>query len=1831
MDFKKSKIMLLIRSNGKKRIASWIAVTLVAGLFVPVQFLAPASASTATTSCGTFVGGSNPTFSNVQITPLHGKAMYVNFRVGVDASYIGYEIENKSSSVDLTNLWLEVTNFTGEIRLANPADSIQAIGNLPRSSKKVIYILVRATAYSESASRHDVHIHQGIPTGTSSIFSSGDAKCFYEFTKVIRTLAASANKVTSMSVAGTSRLGTTVTVTVSGSTGQGGSGTASPDGSTMWISPASQSSWPTRALRLESTAVTFKQPNLTLTNQLMVKGAINTNAGLGNYKFTSRTTYVATYTFRIIGTTASNPVIRPTNHISSGTQIKFTGKYPTTQLTLNTSDVEVPVTSTKSVVAISDPVTNPTQANPAVAAGTYRQVDYKIQFTSTVSVTLDLIVDDPSPGVFYKQDSVRIKEGSTQRTPAEPRITVTNPDTYDTKLEFSGPFTGTSIELTYSMLLPDNGATYTNVGYGQIGSRVIGSNSVSISGQAVKTGPTPSSESLTNPIPKQPQVIDFPQPPAGAVGITYVLNAVASSDLPVEYESLDSTICTVSDGVIFYLAVGTCEIRASQPGNSEWDPATPVTRSILVRPGQVITFEPQLTMVTTTAGGANIQTLNVTASSGLAVTIANLTTDVCTVTAKTAPQFEIKALVAGECFLIASQSGNDNFGPATDVERLIRIGASQYIDFAAMIDQENPTGSQTVTATSKRTSDNSNTNLLVLLTTESPEICKFGTEDSAESPATINWLRSGLCVIRASQDGYDSKDNISAFAPADDVVRSFKIGAVPTVTVTTNVPSVEAGSSVSATVTVTQPVGDTGPTGNVTIYVEGHVISSFAIQSGSLSNRVRTFSVTSQPLGYGAPSESMTFSATYAGDVNFGSSQTAQSVSVAVTAPTVTPIVTTANGTSVTSTTATINGIINPNGYSNVAFSNETSTASDMSGSSTRASTPTEGSGTSNISMSSSLTELIPATLYFHRAVAAFSSPITIRNGSILRFVTLPGKPGTPTLTQNSTIIVVSFAPVASGAGVVIQYTVTCVDNETSPNTLTPVIVTGTDTNPNQANISGAVVGRSYTCTVVANSSAPGASGGGNGLPSDASTALPFVDSPYANTGIPTNISIDRFTPNGQINRRGNASNNALVEYGTSSTLSTFTTVDAGSITEPVADAPITPSAITGLTSATIHYYRVVLGSAPANATPAIVARAPQIRSVLTLPGAPTGVIVTFTEGTTGGVVSFTPPTKGSSVTLTYSVSCTSTGNSTVQTTGVGTESAGIVSLTVAGFTEDADYVCSVTATATSNQAEFGGGPGAPASSASVKSLARQFVAITDSPVAITNASFEMRGRVDTRGNSQGRGKFEFSTTADLSVQSSSSEQTKTDDGEVELFPTGLSGLNAGTIYYYRAVSKVSGQSNSASGAIVSVLTLAPTPSVSGITSSGTSITISFTFATAGPNVTLTFTVECTPVGGGDSVTASGISSPITVTGLTADTEYSCEVFGSSSSNQALHGGGRGNNSNASTQRTPAVIPPGGGGGGGGQNDNNVDPVDPAPNNPGGNTPVVPTEPTPRRDVSGTTVRTRGNTPRSEPVPGLLQNDPSRLPPAAQNITANKTNIEIKDGNVIVTPLNGWTGKMSVPVITNIDGEDREVLIEVIVEPELPESGKTTLNKDATTLISWEKSPSQVVRYEVDLNGKNVCTTTATSCSIPRLIGPKSDVKVTTVGNDEVKTTELKLPYTPPAQRVQALTVFFAENKAVVTPQARKDLNKIARILKREGFADLKLFGHTDGQSGARNAINLSTQRANIVQNYLLKKLGVEASRVSVAKTPVGEKKPAASNTTKAGQAKNRRTELWLR
>ena len=62
------------------------------------------------------------------------------------------------------------------------------------------------------------------------------------------------------------------------------------------------------------------------------------------------------------------------------------------------------------------------------------------------------------------------------------------------------------------------------------------------------------------------------------------LSATSSSDLPVTLSSSTPSVCSVSATTLTLLGVGTCTITATQPGNSIYAPATPVSRSFTVNP-----------------------------------------------------------------------------------------------------------------------------------------------------------------------------------------------------------------------------------------------------------------------------------------------------------------------------------------------------------------------------------------------------------------------------------------------------------------------------------------------------------------------------------------------------------------------------------------------------------------------------------------------------------------------------------------------------------------------------------------------------------------------------------------------------------------------------------------------------------------------------------------------------------------------------------------------------------------------------------------------------------------------------------------------------------------------------------------------------------------------------------------------------------------------------------------------------------------------------------------------------------------------------------------------
>lgn len=111
----------------------------------------------------------------------------------------------------------------------------------------------------------------------------------------------------------------------------------------------------------------------------------------------------------------------------------------------------------------------------------------------------------------------------------------------------------------------------------------------------------------------QTQTIAFGSLPNETLGTgPFPLSATASSGLGVIFASNTPVVCTVSGAAVTLVAAGACSITASQPGNSLYDAAAPVTQTFTVNPGdsgpqssplQLITVAPCRVMDTRNPNG----------------------------------------------------------------------------------------------------------------------------------------------------------------------------------------------------------------------------------------------------------------------------------------------------------------------------------------------------------------------------------------------------------------------------------------------------------------------------------------------------------------------------------------------------------------------------------------------------------------------------------------------------------------------------------------------------------------------------------------------------------------------------------------------------------------------------------------------------------------------------------------------------------------------------------------------------------------------------------------------------------------------------------------------------------------------------------------------------------------------------------------------------------------------------------------------------------------------------------------------------------------------------
>ncbi len=163
------------------------------------------------------------------------------------------------------------------------------------------------------------------------------------------------------------------------------------------------------------------------------------------------------------------------------------------------------------------------------------------------------------------------------------------------------------------------------------------------------------------------QSITFNAPGNEALGAPpFTVAATASSGLPVSFASNTPAICTMSGSTVTMLALGACSLTATQPGNSSYTAAIPVTQTFNVIQGssQLISFG----AISTQGAGTTPVAIAATASSGLPVTFTSGTGSVCAVSGNA-----VTVLAAGTCSITASQSGNATWSAATPVTQSFTV------------------------------------------------------------------------------------------------------------------------------------------------------------------------------------------------------------------------------------------------------------------------------------------------------------------------------------------------------------------------------------------------------------------------------------------------------------------------------------------------------------------------------------------------------------------------------------------------------------------------------------------------------------------------------------------------------------------------------------------------------------------------------------------------------------------------------------------------------------------------------------------------------------------------------------------------------------------------------------------------------------------------------------------------------------------------------------------------------------------------------------------------------------------------------------------------------
>jgi large repetitive protein len=439
------------------------------------------------------------------VTALANPIFYIDTSSGLDATYAGYTVRAGTAAED--GLWLRLSGFTGgSVALAPDQPETVALPDIAANSSATSYLLLRASASTATPQTHTISLFRGHPSG-------GDEVCTRTFTYngVAETIKALANKVTSVvsDVPATAEIGDVVNVTVTGNTGTLGAGPANDPG-ILSYAPNALSSFPAGAWRLEQTRMTISPdgvaPAVTYVDRLFLSGASGPNRP-----------YTAVYRFRAIGPSSGGTGVAPVQYIASGTQVKHT-------------DIGGGAIGSLPAVSQLGKLTLTKTATATVLTAAGGTVGYTVGITnvSTTAGRLDRLVDTLPAGATYVPGSSMLG-GVAIADPAMAGATAT----------WSGPIdvaAGTTLDLTYQVVIPGTPGTYANSVIGWYGTaqldasqNVAASNPASVTVAVADAGGTAEAGDDAATTPANTQVsVDVLTNDTSSIGGTLTITAVGT-------------------------------------------------------------------------------------------------------------------------------------------------------------------------------------------------------------------------------------------------------------------------------------------------------------------------------------------------------------------------------------------------------------------------------------------------------------------------------------------------------------------------------------------------------------------------------------------------------------------------------------------------------------------------------------------------------------------------------------------------------------------------------------------------------------------------------------------------------------------------------------------------------------------------------------------------------------------------------------------------------------------------------------------------------------------------------------------------------------------------------------------------------------------------------------------------------------------------------------------------------------------------------------------------------------------------------------------------------